>query len=304
MESCQKIEAIPVMEHRTELLQLLKYFAVFRHVLTLDELWRYSSGFETRQALLAALEQLVSEGAVYKEGEYYMPEPSAGWVEKRRRGERNAMSVLPLAHKVGRCIGYFPFVRFVGISGSLSKKYADERTDFDFFIVAAPNTLWVCRSILHLLKKCSFLLGRQHWFCMNYFVDGHHLELEEKNIFTRIELSSLIPVYNQNMYRLLLEKNAGNLPNIGHLPCTASCTDQLRRLRANYQKPVNTWMQPLNLFLMKVTDAKWKLKWRRRGYPMEDYNLAFKTTPFVSKNHPKNFQNYVLRCMEQQSLVQ
>ena len=46
----------------------------------------------------------------------------------------------------------------------------------------------------------------------------------------------------------------------------------------------------LNKKLMSLTDIKWRKKWSRKNYPMEDYNIAFKTTLHVSKNHPANHQ--------------
>jgi len=48
---------------------------------------------------------------------------------------------------------------------------------------AVPSCTWV--------KKLSFIIGQQHHLCMNYFIDEHYLRLDEKNLFTRIELSTL-----------------------------------------------------------------------------------------------------------------
>ena len=45
---------------------------------------------------------------------------------------------------------------------------------------------------------------------------------------------------------------------------------------------------------MKFTDKRWRKKWEEKGYPMEEYDLAFKTKLYVSKNHSGNFQKKVL----------
>ena len=57
------------------------------------------------------------------------------------------------------------------MSGSLSKHFADEKSDIDFFIITSANRLWIARTCMHLFKKVSYIAGKQHWFCMNYYVD-------------------------------------------------------------------------------------------------------------------------------------
>ncbi len=53
----------------------------------------------------------------------------------------------------------------------------------------------------------------------------------------------------------------------------------------------------LNENLMKLTDTKWRRKWNVKGYPREDYELAFKTTLHISKNHPANYQKKILKAL-------
>jgi hypothetical protein len=58
------------------------------------------------------------------------------------------------------------------------------------------------------------------------------------------------------------------------------------------------WPESTNLFLMRLTDQKWRKKWHRKSFPMEEYDQAFFTSPHVSKNHPANFQKRILEAME------
>jgi len=53
----------------------------------------------------------------------------------------------------------------------------------------------------------------------------------------------------------------------------------------------------LNKYLMILTDKKWKRKWAKRNYPMNQYTQAFKTTLHISKNHPANYQKRVLEAL-------
>lgn len=287
---------IEQIQKETEPLLLLRYFNIFRHPLRLEEIFKFSGKKETEPELKQYLNELVAAGTITQIGDYYLCENNRQFIEKRERGERYANQLLPKARKAAKFISLFPFVKFVGISGSLSKGYADERTDFDFFIITAANTLWICRTLLHLTKKMSYLIGKQHWMCMNYFIDEQRLELEEKNIFTQIELSTLIPVYNHDMYRSLLLSNKNNLPNLEHLGLNLD--EEEDDSQPLFKREKNTWWRPLNIWLMKLTDMKWRRKWQKKGYPIADYPLAFKTTPYISKNHPKNYQKTILKQLQ------
>src|SRR5690606_36687941 len=88
-----------------------------------------------------------------------------------------------------------------------SKGIAQPHSDIDFFIITAEDRLWICRTLLHVFKKLSFLFGSQHAFCMNYFLDESHLILEEKNRFTATELMTLIPLYGHPTYQNLILRN-------------------------------------------------------------------------------------------------
>jgi hypothetical protein len=46
---------------------------------------------------------------------------------------------------------------------------------------------------------------------------------------------------------------------------------------------------------MNLTNNKWRKKWARKNFPMEAYDLAFKTRLHVSKNHDKNYQEKILK---------
>jgi hypothetical protein len=277
-------------------LELIKYFDFFHHPVTLHELFKYASDGITLQSIKNALQVLLAQNIIEQKNDFfYLSTANTNAVAARIAGEALAARLLPRAKRVGKFIALFPFVRFVGISGSLSKHYADKKTDYDFFIITANNTLWISRTILHLVKKLSFLLGKQHALCMNYFLDEHHLRLAENNIFVRIELSTLIPVYNINLYRTFLLRNQHILPNIQHLQVDFTGAMQYDLLKHNQQ---HLGWRPLNRLLMKWTDLKWRRKWAKRGYPMEDYDIAMKTTPYVSKNHPKNFQKQLLENLQ------
>lgn len=277
----------------------LRYYAFFRYPLTAAEIQERATEPCTLEEVEAYLYELEMLGQLHAyEGYYTLLRDAPALVARRKAGRIQADKDLRLARRIGAFIYQFPFVQFVGISGSLSKGFADRNSDFDFFIVTSGNRLWIARTLLHLFKKITFAAGQQHKFCMNYFIDEHALQLEEQNIYTATELSSLLPICGETCYHQLMTANewrADFLPNRQKIkPETAIKSN--RTLAAKIAEwAINKCRPELwNEKLMKLTDAKWQKKWARKNYPADDYSLAFKTTLHVSKNHKANYQKKVL----------
>lgn len=280
-----------------EIQNVLRYFSIFDYPLTAAELHYFLRGDTDRQETGMLLQEMVLQGLIQHTGDFYFdPRCSAGCVAGRIANGQRAGRLLPKARRAGRLIALFPFVKFVGISGSLSKGNARKDADFDFFIITASNTLWICRTLLHLFKKLTFLFGGQHRFCMNYFIDERHLVLEEQNMFTQMELATLIPLNNPNLFQYFLLKN--ELPNIGKVGLGAPRKGFTRLYEQVFLAERYRWLTPLNLFLMRFTDNRWRKKWRRRNFPEAEYDLCFKTRPYVSKNHPNNYQKHILNLID------
>src|SRR3984885_13205831 len=189
-------------------LSVLQYYSLFQYPLKAEEIYGNMAMRSSLACLLVVVEDMESAGLIYKYDGYYSIDANVQQlVVKRKQANKLSLTKKRQAVNVGRFIFKFPFVKFVGISGSLSKGYADSDSNFDFFIVTAENRLWICRTFLHLFKKFTFLIGQQHKFCMNYFIDTYDLQIAEKNRFTAIELSSLIPVCGYCTYMQLKTAN-------------------------------------------------------------------------------------------------
>ncbi len=285
-----------------KVLLVLHYFEVFSYPLTRQEIRSNCSILLSPEETEATLRELEERKKAFAYKGYYSSHASVkNWVERRLAGNCLADRHIQKAVVVGRFLYGFPFVRFVGISGSLSKGFSRPKGDYDFFIVTEKNRLWICRTILHFFKKMSFLAGQQHKFCMNYFLDEAHQEIEEKNLYTAIELSTLLPVSGSQVYRQLMQENnwvKDFLPN-DYIPFYSIRTsDRKARFFRWLELPFTIYGNALNRMLMKLTDRKWRRKWEKKNYPKEDYDLAFKTTLYQSKNHPTNYQKKTLEGLK------
>ncbi|MDP1623013.1 MAG: hypothetical protein Q8M08_11825 [Bacteroidales bacterium] len=286
-----------------EIRRTLEYFGIFRYPLLPAEIHRFLSFRCGVEDILSSLEIMKTNGQVVcsRQG-FYSAGGTEAWSSERVAGNQRAMAMLSRSAGFTRIISSFPFVDSVAISGSLSKYYAGENDDIDYFIITARNRMWIARSLLHLFKKLTFIPGYQHYFCMNYFIDDENMAMEDKNIYTAIELATLIPVYNPEKIARLKLRNSWlreYLPNETPHQDEAYLRPAGKEIAKHMaERAINLFLpEKVNNLLMRLTDLKWRRKWRRKGFPMEDYDRAFQTTLHISKNHPADFQKRILSAM-------
>ncbi len=279
-----------------QVLNTLLYFDIFNYPLKASEIFKFlKTKLNTMQDVDRSLNDLADRKYVFRFGDFYCMQNSEEPVKRRIKGNAEAEKWMHVAFKKAQFISRFPFVRAVLASGSLSKGYMDEKSDLDFFIVTAPGRLWIARTLLVLYKRV-FLLNSHKQFCVNYFVDSEHLEIEEKNLFTATELITLVPLYDYGLYRSILKSNpwvTGFFPNF-RPPIPGEGSDRrphrLKRLSEFLLMPV---AQGLDRFFMAITLRRWKKMYGSR-YSRADFAIAFKTRRYVSKNHPNHYQKKIL----------
>lgn len=186
----------------------LAYFDIFSYPLSASEINSFLDITMPAGNLNVLLQKMASEKKIFYCETFYSLHDNPLLAQKRFEDNSRAQPMIEKAKRTGRFLFQFPFVRAVGISGSLSKNVAEHRADFDFFIITKVNRLWIARTLMHLYKKFTFLTGRQHHYCMNYYVDEQALLLQEQNIFTAMELKTLLPVAGTDAMQQLFDTNA------------------------------------------------------------------------------------------------
>lgn len=276
----------------------LVYFEIFNFPLTLEEIWKFSA-FESRAEMKRCLGRWVLQGYILRDGRHYMLSWREDKLPQRLQGEKRARGMWEKARKRARLIQSFPFIEAVFISGSVSKGVVAPDGDVDFFMITRPGRLWISRTLLVLYKKI-FLLGSHRYFCVNYFIDSRHLEIEEQNRFTATEMATLIPMTGDG--KLVGEFFRRNpwvwdyYPNFTPRP----------PLMLTSKKPAAKRLLEslLDLFGARVLDKAgrwlttgfWRIKFREMT-PRE-FNLALKSREYVSKHHPLQFQKKVLQAFD------
>lgn len=278
--------------------KVLAYFDLFNYPISLMEIQYFLDIAIEQQKLKEVIEQMVDDKCIYALGDFYSLQNDPALALRRTNGNYHAKNMLVKAYKVARFLFHFPYVRGIGISGSLSKNFADEDADIDFFIITAPNRLWLARTIMHAAKKLSFLIGKEHWLCMNYYIDETAMEIEEKNVFTAMELITLLPVYGNGAISDFFEKNewaSSYYPNYSIKMKSIESSYFKSAIKNSIERLFNNKLgDKLDDYLMRLTTQKWKKKTKENRLNKRGIQLGLATGKHFAKPHPDFFQKKLL----------
>jgi hypothetical protein len=281
--------------------QTLAYFDLFNYPLKSSEVLNFLQVKASAAAVEETLELLTCQKQISKSGNLYALQSNPTIFQRRRNGNALADSLLPQIKRQADFIAQFPFVRSVMASGSFSKNFMDNNSDFDFFIVCAPGRIWISRMLLVLYKRI-FLRNSHKHFCVNYFVDETNLEIGEKNIFTATELATVLPLNGFNQYTSLIAAHQTWLSKA--FPNLTQRTVPTEKGKVVFIKTILEsafivfGASLLNKFFKWVTVRNWKRQYSQH-YSPTDFKIAFKSTDSVSKNHPRNFQKKILELYQE-----
>ena len=289
------------MDNKAAILSTLTYFDLFQYPLTEREVYFFLPRHTPPASFEHALGELLSEGLVFACEGFYALRNDPGLVHRRKTGNALAARMLRTAERITALLSHFPYVRGVGVSGSLSKQYADEGSDIDLFIITSRDRLWIARTLLHLLKKCTFLIRREDWFCMNYFVDEAALEIPEKNLYTAIEIVTLLPMRGSDSFAEFRKANAWTdryLPN-SHGRVVFSRENKPSIGRRLLEKLLdNGFGDRLDHWLMTITARRWRQKTEEGRRNNRGIVLSMDATRHSARPDPKGFQWNLLETYE------
>lgn len=286
-------------ELRKEALKIIAYFSVFNYPLSVSEINKFIRVPVPENELRIILKEEIEKGILITNGTYIgIGEPSQ--FENRTAGNLLFEQDWKKAQRYIRIISRAPYVRGVLVTGSMSKGYNYRGGDVDFLVITQPGRLWICRTLLVLYKKL-FLLNSRKYFCINYFISSGKLEIEDKNMFTAVEISTAIPVYNTKYTDAFFETNAwvkNHLNSDGKLVEASAFTVG----KENFKKATefifdNRVGNGIDQFCRKIHMRYWK--WKYRKLPQNEVKNNIKNARDVSKYHPGSFRTKVLQAYEQ-----
>ena len=282
---------------KKSILKVLAYFDMFSYPLSEGEIRLFLDRTIPADHLEYLLEEMVMDRSIFRFENLYIVRNEASLIARRRNGNSKAIPLIQKARKISGFLYWFPFVRGIGISGSLSKNYADENTDIDFFIITQANRLWIARTCMHLFKKLTFLVGRQHWFCMNYYVDEYAMQVHEQNIFTATEVVTLVPVHGNGVLTNFFNANNWVKEYFPNHPAKTGNT--VKPKEAFIKRSIeyclnNSFGEKLDNYLMRITTRRWKAKEQEQRLNMRGERMGLSTGKHFAKPNPDFFQQKVL----------
>jgi len=284
------------------ILKLLAYFDIFHYPLTKTEIRKSLTKQVSDAVLDEMLRGLLGRQLIFLHLGFYSIHNSPILAHRRTEGNARAERMLPKAKAIGRFLFCFPFVRAVAISGSLSKNFADEKADVDFFVITKSNRLWIARTIMHLFKKLSFVTGHQHYFCMNYYIDEEAMLIESQNIYTGIEIATLVPVSGKKtMDRFLLINQWSDQ----YFPGRPDQFLQKDQGGQQWIKQFTEWIfdnpvgERIDNWLFKKTTRRWQQKSSSGKLNKKGHTMNLVTGKHFSRSNPGEFQEKVLALYEQ-----
>lgn len=218
------------------IINTVSYVDAFDYPLTLAEIHRYliSLPLPLSTVYHALKKSTLVPHRLRRLGNYYMLPGRDGVVATRQHRQTSAERLWPEAITYGRLLARLPFVRMVGVTGSLAVNNVGPAEDIDYMIVTADDRLWVCRAFVILLVRWA--ARRAITLCPNYFLAESALLLRTQNLYTAHELTQMVPLFGLPVYETMRRLNTWTdrfLPNAQGapaLPHFAGATEPLRAI--------------------------------------------------------------------------
>lgn len=182
------------------------YAAVFDYPLTLSQLRQTLIGSaQTPSQIVTALRQGAGLATLVETRDgFIFPAGRADLIEVRRRREQRSRAFLAEHGPLLRLIAALPYVRLLGLSGSVAHLNMESGGDLDIFIVTRGARVWSTAVLVILLAKA---LGRRRTLCANFIVADSALRFDQPDLFAANQIINLKPLIGDDTYRQLLEAN-------------------------------------------------------------------------------------------------
>ncbi len=194
----------------------LLYSDLFDYPLTDAEVRRYlPADCPPSDAWDRALTPMIGQW-VSRADDYFMMAGRESIVETRRERHAQGDRLWRWAERYAAWMGRVPFVRMVGVCGSLAAGNATADADVDLFIITAENRLWTVQVWAMTLRRLASCVGVR--VCPNYFLTLDSLRVEPRTLYTAREVAQVVPLYGVETYARFFASNPWVqrlLPNVG-----------------------------------------------------------------------------------------
>jgi hypothetical protein len=200
------------------ILRTIRYADLFEQAVSKHEVLRYLDTQADEKSIFRVLAEYSGEMWLEYEGLYCLP----GRLEVTQRTQNCAQVARPAwlhARRWAVIMAHIPFVRMIGVTGSLAMNNMARGADIDYFVVTAPGRVWSTRFLLVAVVRLARAFGQE--LCPNYVLSASALKIEDRTLFTARELTQMVPLFGDASYAQLMQMNDWTrtyLPHAGGHP--------------------------------------------------------------------------------------
>jgi hypothetical protein len=187
-------------------------FEVWKHLLIPDgdgeERWQPK--YRIGEVMRTLAEEVAAGHLGQRDGFYFLPGRD-GLPLERIREDKVSVARLKRVRSLVALLRFVPFVRMVGVTGSLAIKRSGKESDWDLFLVLKSGFIFTGRTFvtgfLQLIGKRRHGRKVKDRACLNYFVTESGLEIRTKDLFSAHEYRFLIPFFGYRTFESFERKN-------------------------------------------------------------------------------------------------
>lgn len=208
----------PFLEKR--ILATLIWHNILDFPLTSFEIWQYlikekknqkNTPISLKEVVKTLEESIFLKNHVSEKNGFYFLKGQGDLVKKRIFQNKLSVKKWKRFRRIIKAISFIPYIRMVGVTGSMSFSNPRKESDLDVFIITAKNRIWLCRFLVTALTQ---ILGvRRHEektrnkICLNHYISEEKLEVSGKSLYVAYEYLKMVPVFSRNAYDKFIQEN-------------------------------------------------------------------------------------------------
>jgi hypothetical protein len=283
-------------------LKTLIYSDIFDYPLKAWEIHKWLIGKKASlREVENTLKRLEKKEKISSKGGYYFLPKRDSLVKKRRERQLSSTSLLRKLGLILRLLKWVPFIKLIGLSGSLSLENAKKGDDIDLFIIIQRGRLWACRLLLFLLvnflgvgrrrAEKSLMVGGK--ICINILLEEPSLGQDDGNIYIAHEVLQMIPLFQRDhIYTSYLLENSWAFDYLPNWTTGLSVGSQDKAKKLNLVKKSSLNSKKLNVswfdYFEKI--AKW-LQLRYMGKPTGKERILERALYFLPDDRAQDILN-------------
>lgn len=210
----------------------IRYFDILHLPVTVTMIWRsLITKNKVGDIRLSHLRERLTHSALLQKdidhqwGYYYLKGKEAMVTERLER-HRIAQKKWKMVRRIAWMLSCMPYVRMMGITGSLALSNTTKDSDLDFFIVAKTGRIWTTRLLLLLASE---LMGKRRRYtdtvapdkiCLNHYVTDTSLAIaaDNRNVYNAVTYTHMVPMVGLSLFEQFQRENAAWIGQWVHNP--------------------------------------------------------------------------------------